>query len=193
MPTKSPASGPPLFAAFHQGRRIGQGSGPDVQSLLGRLSLDGQVLVIDLESGEQVDLGRLSASGEGGPPPSSGRPGRPRLGVVAREVTLLPKDWDWLSAQPGGASVALRKLVLKARRAEQGSDQLRQAQLACYRFISAIAGDYPGFEEASRALFAAQPEAFEAQTQAWPEDVRTLARAFAGKAFEAAPARPEQA
>src|SRR5205809_1075295 len=38
-------------------------------------------------------------------------PGRPKLGVVAREVTLLPRDWDWLAGQPGGASVALRKRV----------------------------------------------------------------------------------
>src|SRR5882724_9616001 len=81
-------------------------------------------------------------------------PGRPKLGVVAREVTLLPRHWDWLNAQPGGASVALRKLVDQARRANEDSDRVRQAQEAAYRFMSAMAGNRPGFEEAARALFA---------------------------------------
>src|SRR4029079_13633389 len=81
-------------------------------------------------------------------------PGRPKLGVVAREVTLLPRHWEWLNAQPGGASVALRKLVEEARRSNEAKDRLRQAQEALYRFMSTVAGDEAGFEEASRALFA---------------------------------------
>src|SRR5688572_29815503 len=48
--------------------------------------------------------------------------GRPKLGVVAREVTLLPRHWDWLASQPGGASVALRKLVEVARRSSGDAD-----------------------------------------------------------------------
>src|SRR5579872_2776636 len=81
-------------------------------------------------------------------------PGRPRLGVVAREVTLLPRHWDWLNSQPGGASVALRKLVEEARRTSGSRDRVRDAQEAAYSFMSAIAGNLPAFEEAARALFA---------------------------------------
>lgn len=99
-------------------------------------------------------------------------PGRPRLGVVAREVTLLPRHWDWLNEQPGGASVTLRKLVDHARHASVESDRVRRAREATYRFIVAVAGDRPHFEEASRALFAGDVEAFSERIARWPADVR---------------------
>lgn len=98
--------------------------------------------------------------------------GRPKLGVVAREVTLLPRHWDWLSTQPGGASVALRKLVEHARRTSGDSDRRRAAQEAAYRFMSFIAGDLPGFQEAARALFAYDRRRFGDLVAGWPEDVR---------------------
>ncbi|MCX5463796.1 DUF2239 family protein [Alcaligenes parafaecalis] len=98
--------------------------------------------------------------------------GRPKLGVVPREVTLLPRHWDWLATQAGGASVALRKLVEEARRASAAKDQRRQAQERAYNFMTAIGGDLPGFEEAMRALFADELERFNALLAAWPEDVR---------------------
>jgi hypothetical protein len=110
-------------------------------------------------------------------------PGRPKLGVVAREVTLLPRHWDWLNGQPGGASVALRKLVEEARRANEGKDRIRRAQEVAYRFMSAMAGNEPGFEEATRALFAGDRSRFDEQTSAWPEDVRDHARKVATAAF----------
>jgi hypothetical protein len=110
-------------------------------------------------------------------------PGRPRLGVVPREVTLLPRHWDWLAEQPGGASVALRKLVEAASRANETRDRARRAQDAAYRFMAAMAGDQPGFEEAVRALFADMPEQFGAQTEAWPADVRDHARMLALRIF----------
>jgi uncharacterized protein len=109
--------------------------------------------------------------------------GRPRLGVVAREVTLLPRHWEWLSAQPGGASVALRKLVEVARRDSGGADAARASQQACYRFMSAMAGNLPGFEEAARALFASDTERFRGLTQAWPPDVRDHAWRLAAASF----------
>jgi hypothetical protein len=121
------------------------------------------------------------------PPPPRGR-GRPKLGVVAREVTLLPRHWDWLGAQPGGASVALRKLVEDARRTSGPRDRVRGSQDAAYRFMSALAGNLPGFEEAARALFAANRERFAAETDAWPADVRDHARKMADAAFDAAAA-----
>ncbi|KGP00745.1 hypothetical protein JT27_16770 [Alcaligenes faecalis] len=98
--------------------------------------------------------------------------GRPKLGVVPREVTLLPRHWDWLATQPGGASVALRKLVEEARRASAVKDQRRQAQERAYNFMTAIGGDLPGFEEAMRALFADELERFKTLLAGWPEDVR---------------------
>ncbi|MFJ3459835.1 DUF2239 family protein [Achromobacter spanius] len=101
--------------------------------------------------------------------------GRPKLGVVPREVTLLPRHWDWLSAQPGGASVALRKLVEQARRDNEAQDARRQRQEAAYRFMSSLAGDLPGFEDATRALYADDRDAYARHVAHWPEDVRRYA------------------
>jgi uncharacterized protein len=119
---------------------------------------------------------------------SRGR-GRPKLGVVAREVTLLPRHWEWLARQPGGASVALRKLVEDARRTHAESDKRRKAQEAAYHFMSAIAGNKPGFEEATRALFANDQQRFREWIAAWPDDVREHAITLAfGKDCSAPPA-----
>jgi hypothetical protein len=107
--------------------------------------------------------------------------------VVPREVTLLPRHWEWLNAQPGGASVALRKLVEEARRANTGKDRVRRSQEAAYRFMSAMAGNRPGFEEATRALFAGDRERFNQLIGAWPPDIRDHARMLAGAAFDEPP------
>jgi hypothetical protein len=106
---------------------------------------------------------------------SAGARGRPKLGVIAREVTLLPRHWEWLASQRGGASQALRRLVEEARRADGGRTRAREAQESCYRFISAMAGNFPGFEEASRALFAGDQDRFAEHAAAWPPDVRSYA------------------
>ncbi|MDB5616374.1 DUF2239 family protein [Tardiphaga sp.] len=98
--------------------------------------------------------------------------GRPKLGVVSREVTLLPRHWDWLNARPGGASVALRKLVEEARRVHADADRIRAARDAAYHFMSAMAGDRPHFEEAARALFAGDEARFAALIADWPGDIR---------------------
>jgi uncharacterized protein len=115
-------------------------------------------------------------------------PGRPKLGVVAREVTLLPRHWDWLKAQPGGASVALRKLVEQAKRDNAGADQIREAQATSYKFMSAMAGGFVGFEEASRALFAANKVVFEALIATWPADICSHLRKLSAPIFSAEPA-----
>ena len=112
------------------------------------------------------------AAAEDAPPPSPRGPGRPKLGVVAREVTLLPRHWEWLAQQSGGASVALRKLVDEARRAGEDRDRVRQAQEAAYRFMSAMAGNKANYEDAIRALFAGEAARFENLIAEWPADVR---------------------
>ena len=103
---------------------------------------------------------------------SKAGPGRPKLGVVAREVTLLPRHWAWLAIQPGGASVALRKLVEQAQRECPVKDLRRLSQESAYRFMSAMAGSLEGFEEAARALFAADRERFDALIASWPQDIQ---------------------
>jgi hypothetical protein len=99
-------------------------------------------------------------------------PGRPKLGVVSREVTLLPHHWDWLSHQPGGASVTLRKLVEEAKKKNFAKDQIRQAQEAAYQFMNVMAGNLPSFEEALRALYAKDRESFSKWIKGWPKDIR---------------------
>lgn len=132
-----------------------------------------------------VRLPNLSASamaeaGASGVPAT--RRGRPRLGVVAREVTLLPRHWQWLNAQPGGASVALRKLVEQARKTGEASERIRRSREAVYRFLTALAGDLPGYEEALRALFAGDIDGLAARMARWPADVRDYALTLAAGA-----------
>ena len=121
--------------------------------------------------------------------------GRPRLGVVAREVTLLPRHWDWLAAQPNGASAALRRLVEQARRTGAADQQRRRAQEAAYRFMLGMGGDLPGYEEGTRALFANDAEKLQRCIGAWPEDIRThvLRLAFGSGYVTRRKARPGSA
>ncbi len=152
----------------------------------------GAVIDLDLRGSEADIVGRLAGPEQAttpsaepdregsSPAPKRRGPGRPKLGVVAREVTLLPRHWEWLAAQPSGASAALRRLVDEARRRTAPQHRRRTAQEAAYRFMLAIGGDLPDFEEATRALFADDREALAARTAAWPDDVRdhTLRLAF---------------
>ena len=144
----------------------------------------GQVLDFDLRGSTAEVIARLS-----GPAAPAGTPltapqarggasdgprgkGRPKLGVIAREVTLLPRHWEWLTAQPGGASATLRRLVDDARRAGSPNLDRRAMQETAYRFMSAMAGDLAGFEEAARALFADDRPRMEQHMAGWPGDVR---------------------
>ncbi len=189
---------PTTCTAFAGSKRIASGP-PDQVALAVRAALDANVvqplLVFDDVSGAPVDfdlrgspqdiLARLAPqeAPDQHPEPARG-PGRPKLGVVAREVTLLPRHWNWLSAQPGGASVALRKLVDAARATHAGADRRRLAQQAADRFMSALAGNEPGYEEAARALYAGDRARFAQSMVAWPADVRDHAVRLAAAAFE---------
>ncbi len=147
----------------------------------------GRVVELPLELPAGDLLKRLAEPVAMPPPepekPARRGPGRPKLGVVAREVTLLPRHWDWLAAQPGGASVALRRLVEDARNGAVAGDRRRAAQEATYRFMQALAGNEPGYEEAARALFAGDIGRFEEHSATWPDDVREHAALLAADAF----------
>lgn len=193
-------SSDPAFIAFDGDRRIAAGDLREVaraaKQALDRHS-DSSVLVFDGVTSNAVDLdfrgsvddvlARLPVAEKNSDaepePPANRGPGRPKLGVVAREITLLPRHWEWLARQSGGASVAIRKLVDDARRGGEDKDRIREGQDAAYRFMSAMAGNKPHFEEAIRALFAPDPSRFRELIAAWPADVRDHAARLAERAF----------
>jgi hypothetical protein len=174
---------PQTFTAFEGRRRLLSGSLSEValavkraeQRASERIAIfsdaTGRPIDLNLRGSDVEILARLPPGPELEVAPLRGR-GRPKLGVVAREVTLLPRHWEWLNTQPGGASVSLRKLVEAARRANGDEDRNRIARDAAYHFMSAMAGDLPHFEEASRALFADDRRRFASLIAAWPDDVR---------------------
>lgn len=149
---------------------------------------DATSTLVDLDLRGSVDevLARLPLESPPREPSDADAPrgrGRPKLGVVAREVTLLPRHWEWLGQQRGGASVALRRLVDEARRLSADIDRIRAAQEAAHRFMTVMAGDRPHYEEAARALFAGDSAKFACCTQGWPADIRDHARQLAEPAW----------
>lgn len=199
----APDDAVPQLTAFAGHRRVAHGAQPAVLAQLRALAhapqgleeleeQGGALLVFNDQTGALVDL---DVRPEGSLPAvpaaavavaAAAAPrsvGRPKLGVVAREVTLLQRHWDWLNKQPGGASVALRKLVEEARRIHQGQDAVREAREATYRCMSAIASSLEGFEEAARALFAGDEARFAPLVAAWPDDVATYLQALAAASW----------
>ncbi|MFM0042117.1 DUF2239 family protein [Paraburkholderia sediminicola] len=196
---------PATCTAFEGYRRIASGALSEVALAVREVLARGEqapVLIFDditsrpvefdLRGSPEEILVRLASQAPGEQPESTasaeeddaprGR-GRPRLGVVAREVTLLPRHWDWLNGQSGGASVALRKLVEAARLAGEDKGRKRAAQEAVYRFMTALAGNLPDYEDATRTLYADDRERFEDIVAAWPEDVRYHTLCLAEGAF----------
>jgi hypothetical protein len=161
------------YSAFSGFDQIASGSLPQVYEACRH---DPAALIFDQETGRVVDIDPRFPPSEEGP-----RPGRPKLGVTAREVTLLPRHWDWLATQPGGASVALRKLVEEAGRNPKAQQRARRD--AVYRFATALVGNAPGYEEAIRALYAGHSEEFAAHIEAWPADVRRALETMTAAAF----------
>lgn len=176
--------------AFAGGSRIAAGETAEVAAVV-RRALDEDpnlaIVMFDRQSGKVIDLDLRGTDEEvraryGPTEPTPIRRGRPKLGVVPREVTLLPRHWDWLARQPGGASIALRKLVEAASKAEAGAS--RQRTEAAYRFMSVVAGDLPGFEEATRALFAGDGQHLADLMASWPSDIGDQVLAFLDQAAE---------
>ncbi|MDM0110964.1 DUF2239 family protein [Variovorax sp. J22R133] len=172
---------PASLTAFAGFQKVASGPTADVIAQLRQNPAQPDVLlrVFDDATGKRFDVdlrpeaaeGTASANAPAAAPPRG--VGRPRLGVVAREVTLLPRHWDWLNRQPGGASVALRRLVDEARRVYAERDSTRAARESAYTFMTEMAGDLPHFEEAARALFAGERTRFGALVAEWPQDVRS--------------------
>ena len=190
-----------IFTAFAGNRRIATG---EIRTTLtaakAHLDMDGSetVLVFEDETGAQIDfdwrgtiedvLVRLSehpAFIEVSSDEKRAGPGRPKLGVVSREVSLLPRHWQWLEAQSGGISAALRRLVDEARKAHPAREEANRLRDAMSRFMWAMAGNLPGFEEASRSLFADDSAAFSERIREWPVDVRDHLARLAERVFVA--------
>ncbi|MCB1645725.1 MAG: DUF2239 family protein [Pseudomonadales bacterium] len=171
------------FAAFSAGHLIAEGELRTVVLAVKRhiaRNTDDSALIFDNATGRVTDIDFRGSEDEvlarlTGPLADKRGRGRPKLGVVGKEVTLLPRHWEWLATQPGGASVALRRLVDEARRNKSAEGQQRAAQNRAYQFAATMAGDLPGFEEAMRALFSNDKAGFDQRTVSWPEDIRVHA------------------
>lgn len=174
------------YSAFAESKKIATGDVLEVATKVKKFltkEAKAQVLIFDDSTSNQIEIDfrgtpeivtrRLEAlfektqEGE-----KKSGPGRPKLGVVAKEVTLLPDHWEWLARQPGGASVTLRKLVEEAKKKNSAKDQIRMSQEATYKFMTVMAGDLPDYEEALRALYASDTKKFEKLITAWPKDIQ---------------------
>jgi uncharacterized protein len=185
------ADAPSRCTAFAGARRIAAGTPHEVAAAIKAVAdrdRAAAILVFDDATGRPVEFDLRGTLAEvvarvAAPDAAARGPGRPRLGVVAREVTLLPRHWEWLNSQPGGASVALRKLVEAARSASANDDRIRHAREAAHRFATAMAGNEPGYEESLRALYAGDRATFERLAARWPADIGTYAMRLATAAW----------
>lgn len=196
MPSEAPVVQPEdpsqHLSAFADFRRVASGAAAEVIAQLRAKSWppDTHLRVFDDATGTRLDLDLRPEANDAAAPaiaapaaPAQRSVGRPRLGVVAREVTLLPRHWDWLNRQPGGASVALRRLVDEARHVHRERDALRAAREATYRCMTEMAGNLPGFEEATRALFAGDGTQFNLLIEPWPQDLRDYLQQLSASAW----------
>jgi hypothetical protein len=141
-------------------------------------------LIFDDHTGRQVDFdlrGTVADVLARAIPPRG--PGRPKLGVVPREISLLPRHWEWLEAQPNGASAAIRRLIDDARNREPDRQRARQSRDATSRMLTALAGNLPGYEEATRALYTGDSAGFQRRIARWPADIRNYALRMAAPAL----------
>lgn len=186
------------YTAFENSRRLIQGPLEDVVLEVRRRSREnkeasilvfndasGTTMDFDLSGSERDVLKRLqifvTPAAETAPAPTG--PGRPRLGVVAREVSLLPRHWEWLATQPGGASATIRRLVEDARKTGTGASAIKASQDRTYRFLAALAGNLPNYEEALRALYKRDESGFREHMKGWPTDLKSHALDLAAEAF----------
>ncbi len=168
------------YTAFAGNQLVATG---DLETMLRRTKArlekeaDAAVLIFDDRTGQQVDFDFTGTADEvvlrvAPVAKAQAGPGRPKLGVVSREVSLLPRHWEWLERQPTGASAALRRLVEEAKKNEGSEARARAHRDAASRFMWAMAGNLPDFEEATRALFAGDDVALARRMKKWPQDIR---------------------
>lgn len=185
------------FSAFDHHRLLARGSLAEVvraakQAL--NAGASGPLLIFDDPGSRQLEIdfrgsvddvpARLPPPHKSEPQPAARGPGRPKLGVVPREVTLLPRHWDWLGQQPGGASAVLRQLVEQALRGSGATQRAREASESVERFMLAMTGDFIGHEEVSRAFYRGEQARFATLTENWPVDVRDHLRRLAALAWQ---------
>ncbi len=154
-------------------------------SILAFSDSTGKQMDFDLQGSEKEVLQRLEVFVTKDQPIVTSGPGRPKLGVVSREISLLPRHWEWLSTQSGGASVTLRRLVDEARKNASGKELIKLSQERTYKFMTAIAGDLPQYEEALRALFSKDKKKFESHVYGWPKDLISYIKILSDACFEA--------
>lgn len=173
-----------MLTAFENTRHLASGTVEHIAAAVQAATARGSaVLVLDDTNGRVVDLDLRGSPADVAARHAPKR-GRPKLGVKAREVTLLPRHWDWLNAQRGGASAAIRRLVEAALRNEAGADlETSAARDAAYQAATAIAGDCPNYEDAIRALYAGDAPGFAAAINAWPPDIAAYVQRLAEPAF----------
>lgn len=134
------------------------------------LERSSDMLAFDDETGRQIDI---DLRPERQPAP---RRGRPALGVEAKEVTLLPRHWEWLASQRGGASATLRKLVEEALRKGRTPKDNHDA---AYRFLSVMAGNLPHFVDAVREVYNGNKVGYDHFSYDWPPAIRDHGRRLA--------------
>jgi hypothetical protein len=172
--------------AFLGTRMVASGSLPSVISMVKETMEEKellQLLVFDDSTGKQIDVEFRGKTDDLAADESPRRAGRPKLGVVSGEITLLPRHWEWLKDQPGGASVTLRKLIDEARRAGEEQGKIRASQESVYHFMTAVAGNFPHYEEALRELYSGDADRFYDSMEEWAPDIKSHIKKLALDAF----------
>ena len=165
------------YLAIYEKSIVSRGSLEQIIVQVKAIDMNIEPMVFEVDSCRRIDFSwygdaaTVFANASTDKPQTSKR-GRPKLGVKAKEVTLLPRHWEWLSTQKGGASSALRRLVDEAQKNASTEDVICSQQQQLDKFMLAFLGDEPGFEEASRALYRNSKISFEAAIEVWPADIR---------------------
>jgi len=162
------------LTVFLKDEIVARGAADDVlptMRALQPLERSSDLLAFDDETGRQIDLD-LRPEAQPAPRPR----GRPALGVEAKEVTLLPRHWEWLAKQRGGASATLRKLVEEALRKGRTA---RDHHDSAYRFLNTMAGNLPHFVDAVREMYAGNKVGYDHFTHDWPPAIRDHGRRLA--------------
>ena len=178
-----------FYSAFLKGTKIATGSRADIRQALGdraRREPSFWPLIFDHSTGRQIDFDLTISEEEANRIPV----GRPKMGVKAREVTLLPRHWEWLDSQSGGASSRLRFLVEAAMKAVSPRQRVKDSRENCCRFLTVVAGDHPNFEEATRALYRGDLASFEHEVREWSDDVKEFALFLASEAWDSVSVLP---